>query len=264
MTYLQFHLVFILPVMALLYWTRPKPLGGMFAVGEWAVRLHSWLIPLVAMVYTTPWDNYLVYKGIWSYPENRVLFRIGYVPFEEYAYFVLMTLLTTLLALRFFHRQAPAAGRPGLRWVGMLVCLGIMAAGVGMLLAGERWLYMGLVLAYFAPVLALHWGFGGDLLWGMRGPLLWTVALSTLYLWFTDWFAIARAGIWQISEVYTTGLKLVGLEVEEMAFFLIVNVVIVQSFTLICHPGMHLRLREWRAKLGAGKRSQVAGRRSNS
>jgi lycopene cyclase domain-containing protein len=248
MTYFQFHLIFIFPVLALLYWTLPRPLGGRFAVGEWAVRLHAWLLPLVAVIYTTPWDNYLVYRGIWGYPDERVLFRVGYVPFEEYLYFVLMSLLTTLLALRFFHTQPPRTG-PEARWVGILVCLGLSLAGMVMLFSGNRWLYMGLVLAYFAPVLLIHWVFGGDLIWAMRRPAFLTIAVSTLYLWFTDWFAITKAGIWQISETYTSGLKVAGLELEEMAFFLIVNIVIVQSFTLLCHPTSHRRLGELRGRL---------------
>lgn len=251
MTYLQFHLVFILPVIALLYLTQPKPLGGRFALGPWVVRLHLWLLPLVAILYTTPWDNYLVYRGIWSYPQERVLFRIGYVPIEEYLYFVLMTLLTSLLALRFFHGETPRVAASILRRSGSLVALGVTLVGM-LMIPSERWLYMGLVLAYFGPVLLIHWVFGGDLIWAMRRPAVLSIAVSSLYLWFTDWFAITRAGIWQISPTYTSGLKLLGLELEEMAFFLIVNVVIVQSFVLLCHPVAHQRLAQLRNRLRQG------------
>ena len=38
------------------------------------------VLGLLAVSYTTPWDNYLVWKGIWSYPPGRVLATIGWVP----------------------------------------------------------------------------------------------------------------------------------------------------------------------------------------
>ena len=43
--------------------------------------------------YTTFWDNYLVYRGVWTYPENRVLTKIGFVPLEEYMFFSFETIL---------------------------------------------------------------------------------------------------------------------------------------------------------------------------
>ena len=35
------------------------------------------VLAALALAYTTPWDNYLVYKGIWSYSPGRVLSSIG-------------------------------------------------------------------------------------------------------------------------------------------------------------------------------------------
>ncbi|MFN3179873.1 MAG: lycopene cyclase domain-containing protein, partial [Thermus sp.] len=94
MTYLQFHLTFLLPpLLILLLLARPRP-----------PRLWAYLLmPLIALVYTTPWDNYLVWKGVWGYPEGRVLLRIGYVPLEEYLFFLLQPLLTGALLLPEAH-----------------------------------------------------------------------------------------------------------------------------------------------------------------
>jgi lycopene beta-cyclase len=61
-----------------------------------ALALHA----VIAFVYTTPWDNYLVYREVWGYPPGRVLGTIGYVPVEEYAFFVIQTLATGLFAVR--------------------------------------------------------------------------------------------------------------------------------------------------------------------
>ena len=56
----------------------------------------TFLLVVMALLWTTPWDNYLVASGIWSYGEGRVLGTIGYVPFEEYGFFCLQTLLVGL------------------------------------------------------------------------------------------------------------------------------------------------------------------------
>ena len=142
MTYLAFHLVFLLPPLLILLATGfPRP-----------PRLWAYLLmPLIALVYTTPWDNYLVWQGVWGYPEGRVLLRLGYVPLEEYLFFLLQPLLTGA----FLHRVAgaPPPGAGGLaRVVGGGMWLLLAALGVLLLALGGRYLYLGLTLAYFAPL----------------------------------------------------------------------------------------------------------------
>ncbi|MCL4505327.1 MAG: lycopene cyclase domain-containing protein [Chloroflexi bacterium] len=51
------------------------------------------LLPILAMIWTTPWDNYLVASGVWRYDPSKVWNVIlGYVPLEEYLFFVLQSL----------------------------------------------------------------------------------------------------------------------------------------------------------------------------
>lgn len=233
MTYLEFHLFFLLPpLLLLLLWARPRP------PRVWAYLL----MPLIALLYTTPWDNYLVWRGVWGYPEGKVLLRLGYVPLEEYLFFLLQPLLTGALLFRL--AQTPPPGGPGLaRVVGGGVWLLLAASGVILLALGERFLYLGLILAYFAPVFVLQWAYGGDLLWAWRRPLLLGVGLPTLYLWVADGWAILREGIWWIAPRYTLGLKAFGLPLEEMVFFLFTNLAVVQGLLLAWHPEALRRLR---------------------
>src|SRR5574337_1204337 len=57
------------------------------------IAVHIFL----AVAYTTPWDNYLVATGVWYYNIKLVTgIVLGYVPIEEYAFFVLETILAGL------------------------------------------------------------------------------------------------------------------------------------------------------------------------
>lgn len=104
MTYLNFHLIFTIPPILLLGWRdvrRLKDSGGR----QWRALIA---VILIAVAYTTPWDNYLVSRGIWGYGEGRILGTIGYVPVEEYLFFVLQPFLT---GLWLFLLHSTSAGR---------------------------------------------------------------------------------------------------------------------------------------------------------
>lgn len=77
--YTRFHLLITVPPLGLLYLaSRP------FSTSLDHAKLV--LLPIIAFVWTTPWDNELVRNGAWWYPKSCVLARIGYVPVEEYAF----------------------------------------------------------------------------------------------------------------------------------------------------------------------------------
>ena len=245
MTYLQFHLVFLLPPIALLTWMaawRRGPLAGNLQPDDKRSWFFFALMPLLALLYTTPWDNFLVWKGVWSYPPDRVIGLIGYVPYEEYAFFVLQSLLGGLWVFWLLRRPQPVHAMTGRgRWWGAAFYLVLALVGVAMVFS-ERSLYMGLILAWAAPVLCLQWAFGGDLLLGMTPLRLKAVLTLTLYLWLADRLAIGL-DIWQISERYTTGLHLFGLPVEEALFFLMTSLMVVEGLLLFIHPHSSTRVR---------------------
>lgn len=79
-----------------------------------AIALHV----LIALVYTTPWDNYLVATSVWWYNPALVTgITLGWVPIEEYTFFVVQPILAGLwlgfLARRLKISEEPL--RPGLR-----------------------------------------------------------------------------------------------------------------------------------------------------
>lgn len=107
MTYWGYHLIFTLPLIAvLLVLLRRRLRPAHFAC--WAV------VSAIAFVFTTPWDNYAVYLGIWGFGENVSLGYpfasmarsaenpdgltwLGFIPFEEYSFFLLESALVCLV-----------------------------------------------------------------------------------------------------------------------------------------------------------------------
>lgn len=266
MTYLQFHAVFILPwvaVLGVLTWVavrsgRPVtgPAGPSDRIAAWALGAHV----LAALTYTTPWDNFLVASGVWGYPEGRVWFTIGYVPIEEYLFFVLQTVLTGLFLFavlrwqgatveRDAHPRPQAMGGQANAWrlrAGGAAIL-LLIAGAGAVALGSAWgTYLGLILVWALPVLAVQWLYGGDLIVRRWRSVVPAVLVPTLWLWLADRIAIGLE-IWWISPELTTGLAPLGLPVEEATFFLVTNLMVVFGLTLVLSSASWARWRSIRA-----------------
>lgn len=231
MTYSLFHLIFILPPILLLALQQPQPLAG---VGGRKAGLSLLLIAAVAFIYTTPWDNYLIWRDVWHYGRDRVIGTVGYVPIEEYLFFVLQPILTGLWLYRLLaHTEEPGEVKSSLaaNIGGAIIWAGLGLAG-GWLLQRDFGVYLGLILVWASPILALQWLVGGAQLWVRKRLWLTATLVPTLYLWIADRIAIGQ-GIWSISEVYTTGLHLFGLPIEEATFFLVTNFLVVQGLLLL-------------------------------
>jgi lycopene cyclase domain-containing protein len=243
-TYLEFHAALIAPplvVLGVAAWRAHRALGPRAA---WAI----WAVPLIALVYTTPWDNYLVRTGVWYYGIDRVVGTIGYVPIEEYLFFLLQPLLAGallyVLLARALTRRGPAtipahAGR--VRIIGTTLWLALGIAGL-VLLRADATTYLGLILAWFAPVIAAMWLFQGHSMWRVRRAAIPAIVILTVYLWMADRLALAE-GIWAISDRYTIGVAPLGLPIEEATFFLVTTVLSVCGVLLFLLP----RLPELRA-----------------
>ncbi|MBD2540700.1 lycopene cyclase domain-containing protein [Coleofasciculus sp. FACHB-SPT36] len=235
MSYFAFHLVFILPPILFLAWVQRQPLAGIGGLRAW---LGLPLIALIALIYTTPWDNYLVWHDVWNYGTDRVVGTIGYVPVEEYLFFILQPLLTGLWLYWLFPRTTEPAQEedsPWLRASGIVFWLVLSIAGAFML-QSDKTVYMGLILAWAGPVLALQWGVGAKQLWARKDAWLIGTLIPTVYLWIADRIAIGQ-GIWSISETYSIGFKPFGLPIEEATFFLITNLLVVQGLLLFLLVG---------------------------
>ena len=237
MSYLSFHLVFLAPpiLLMLAFRRRPRQMEG-----DLRVDLAVPVVCAIALTYTTPWDNYLVAREVWWYGANRVMGTIGFVPVEEYMFFVLQPLLTGLFLYQYLYWFPPSPGAysPSASWTGMALFGGLSALGVFFLVDGNpSTLYMALILVWAPPVLAGMWLYDGETLWALRDTLFAATALPTVYLWGADAVAI-QSQIWTISPDYTIGLSGAGLPLEEATFFLFTNLLVVQGVLLLLY-GSH-------------------------
>lgn len=178
LSYAAFHLVFVFPPLALLVATAESPLAGR----ERAAPAGLALLAAIALVYTTPWHNHLIAVGVWDYPPGSVLARVWNAPVEEYLFFVLQPLLTGFWLARLPTRSGVSGGLSVLgRAVGVLGGLAVGAAGL-LLLGPDSRYYLGTLLVWSGPVLAIQWGFGWQVLWALRRTLALGALAPTAYL----------------------------------------------------------------------------------
>jgi lycopene cyclase domain-containing protein len=231
LTYPQFHAVFVFPVFAALAAaTVVGRYGKRSVVRPFAVAA----VTVIALVYTIPWDNYLIQRGVWWYGEGRVTTVLWNAPLSEYVFILVVPVLGALwlhhLSMVFTAPERVVTVSRGQRVAGVLAAAVVGAVGVVFLLGG-RTLYVGSILTWSAPVLGLQWAVGWPYLWARRWFVGAGIAAPTLYLSAIDRVAI-ESGAWQLSSELTTGVTVGGLPVEEGLFFLVTSTFVVQGLVL--------------------------------
>lgn len=192
----------------------------------------------IAVIYTTPWDNYLVANKVWWYDPAQVTgITLGWVPLEEYTFFVLQTVMTGLwlfFLARRVRAHADMTPRPGLR-AGAVAAVGLAWAASVMILAAG-WMpgnYLALELVWALPPIALQLAVGADILWRYRRVVALAIVSATLYLSGADAIAI-DSGTWTINPERSLGVLVGGvLPVEEVLFFLLTNTLLVFGLVLV-------------------------------
>jgi lycopene cyclase domain-containing protein len=243
MTYFGFLLRFlaipILVFLAITYWDNKnnRQIQG-FRNGRavWiAIAVHI----LLAVVYTTPWDNYLVATGVWFYNPDLVTGRlIGYVPIEEYTFFVLESILSGLwwwfLARRLSPPQKMFKPNKTLVYLSTCVLVSLWLIFTYLFLFGDpKWTYLSITIFWALPAILPQLLFGADILWHFRKLVFWGISIPTMYLSLIDILALTDT-TWSISKAQTTGILFFGiLPLEEVVFFFITNVLLVNGMTLL-------------------------------
>lgn len=258
MTYAGFLLIFVcVPSVILAFMGR-----------RWLRREH-WIaigaLMAIALIYTTPWDNYLVANRVWWYdPELVAGIVIGWVPIEEYSFFVLQPLMVGLWLLtlgRLLPEKHVFVARSRPRWimVGVLAVLWLIMLA----LLISRWspaTYLSIMLVWGLPPLILQAAAGADILWHQRKVVGITIATATVWLSAADALAI-NGGIWTIAPDQSLKIYLGGvLPIEEFIFFLLTNTLVTVGVTLFLSAEMRERLKAFYALIRNFRGFNVAAR----
>jgi lycopene cyclase domain-containing protein len=252
MTYFGFLLRFLgIPILLLLILLlRDEQKGGRalgFKNGRAtliAISIHVGL----ALIYTTPWDNYLVATGVWFYDKRLVSgIVLGWVPLEEYVFFILETILVGQWGWFIIHRvNASGTFKPSaaLRIGGSIMLSALwIASAVVLFSGGKPWTYLAITLFWVLPAIVPQLAFGADILWHHRKPIALTILPLTIYLCLADALAIA-SGTWTIDPAQTTGIFLGALPVEEAVFFFVTVTLVTFGMTLILSQDGRERMRQ--------------------
>lgn len=265
MTYFGFLFRFVfIPILvffAITYWDnkKDKQVRG-FSNGR-AVWMGIAVHVLLAVVYTTPWDNYLVATGVWYYnPQLVTGLVIGYVPIEEYTFFVVETILSGLWWLFLARRLSPPKQdfKPNKIVVSTFTCALVLAWSLFAYLfffGDAKWTYLSITLFWALPAILPQLLFGADILWHYRKLIFWGIMVPGVYLSLMDIIALKET-TWSISPSQTTGILFFGiLPLEEVVFFFITNTLIVFGLTLLLanisqerFAGIKRQFAAWKAK----------------
>lgn len=250
MTYFGFLLRFLaIPIVLLLAMGWRDLMQGRhraISMRGWPIWTAIGLHVAVALIYTTPWDNYLVSTRVWWYDPSLVTgLTIGWVPIEEYTFFLLQPILGGLWLLFLLRRPVPTQSglRPLLRpWLALLAVIVWAGAAVILLLGWQPGTYLALELVWALPPIGLQLAFGADILWRHRRSLFLAIVPLTTFLSVADAIAI-NWGIWTINPEKSLNIQVGGiLPLEEILFFLLTNILVTFGLTLIWAEVSHVRL----------------------
>lgn len=212
-----------------------------------AIGIHI----LLALVYTTPWDNYLVATGVWYYnPQLVTGIVLGYVPIEEYTFFILETLFAGLWWWFLARRQNPKAENfvPSkiIRFGSFAFLFVLWIIFTVLFFAGPPSLtYLSIIFFWALPAIAPQLLFGADILWRHGKLVALTILPMALYLSAVDSLAIT-ASTWTIAPDQSTGILLGGvLPIEEAIFFIVTVALVTFGMTLFLAEEAQDRIQEW-------------------
>jgi lycopene beta-cyclase len=244
MTYFGFLATFIgiplLVLAAIAWWDDRRGRRLPDRLRSWPAWLVIGAHVIVAVLYTTPWDNYLVATGVWWYDPALVTgLVIGWVPIEEYTFFVVQTLMMGLLILCLAKRLpmpdspiSQPSNLPMRRAATGFVAVLWLASVIILISGWQPGTYLGLILSWALFPVMIQFALGADILWRYRTLVFWALVPATLYLGWADSLAIT-AGTWTINPAQSTGLMIGALPFEEGLFFLMTNILIVFGVVLV-------------------------------
>ncbi|MHA2028432.1 MAG: lycopene cyclase domain-containing protein [Candidatus Kariarchaeaceae archaeon] len=209
-------------------------------------------LSIIAFIYTTPWDNYLVSEGIWFYDSELISgIVIFWVPIEEYLFFILETILVALLYLNIntvnmkeqLELRTENMAHQSLRVSGFVLIMSIWLISFFLFVFGpNQYSYISLILIWALLPIAIQVIYGADIIIDNLVPVSLTIIISTIYLSLVDAYAI-YSGTWTISpNTSLEGFKIGIMPIEEIMFFLLTSILVTFGMLLSTNYKSRIRL----------------------
>ncbi len=228
-TYLKLHLFLLIPTLLLMF-IPPFPLSN---APDAAMRHGRFLIPpmliSLAFVFSAPWENYLGSKGVLLFNASAVTGVLGYIPYEEYFWWVDHPLLATFWVMSIWrYKPVSKTGNPRFlfRTFAVLTCLAITYLGYILYDTGSN-LYVSVTLMFVFPVMTIQYLLIGHLL--LEHPHEWLLGtlFPSVHTILVDRFAL-QVGIWEISKERSTGIAVYGFLLEHLLAYSLTSAIAVQ------------------------------------
>lgn len=227
LTYLQVHWYYTLPPTIILYLLM-RPLIGTFE------KIKIIALCSLALIYTTPWDNYIIYHKAWWYRKDAVIGTIGYVPIEEYMFFIIQTIFTALWtscctrwSLNSLSLWSPDQKKFQVtRYAAISLFSLAMLWGWLNAIPKTKTFYLGSITWWSLIVVIILWYVAGPYIVQRYRQTLISILVPSIYLCYVDVIAL-RARVWHINEA--TSLEMFPIDdlpLEEVVFFFVTNIVI--------------------------------------
>lgn len=224
---MEVHLYYTLPPTILLYLLM-RPFIGSFD------KIKIIALCTLALVYTTPWDNYIIYHKAWWYRKDAVIGTIGYVPIEEYLFFIIQTIFTSLwmsLCSRWtlnslYLKNTNRFQFYLIRYAVISLAMIAMIIGWQNAIPATKTFYMGSIVWWTLLVVVGLWYLCGAYVFKRYKETLISIIVPSVYLCYVDVIAL-RARVWHINEATSLEIFLIDdLPLEEITFFFLTNVIV--------------------------------------
>ena len=220
MSYINFVTIYLfLPATVLFFASKKR--GKLWLIG---LLIHLF----IALIYTIPWDSFLIKNDIWYYDRNYIFLTIFSIPLGEYFFMILQTILVCLIIkpekLKFDNKT-----KLKFSLTGGIIALCILLAGL-LAFQYNKSRYLSLILLWAAFPLGIQLTFGLKIL---KDNIIW---ISTYCLPMSCYFSVidsfALGKIWTISDKTSLGIKIGNIPIEESLFFLFTTLFILNGMCL--------------------------------
>ena len=220
MYYLEFVFTFLLiPIVGLFFFKKKRT-----QTTTLGLIIHL----IIAVLYTVPWDNYLIKNGIWYYDEKLITGTIFLIPIGEYLFILLQTTLICLIispaTFRYNKNTCFKYSSKGL-YIGLLFIL----IGVILILFTKSF-YLSLILLWASVPFTVQLSVGFNVL----KDNIWVISkycfLFTFYFSIIDSYALGN--IWFIAERTSLGINIGNIPIEEIIFFCCTSLFVLNGMCL--------------------------------